>query len=232
MIGLSESEKSTLASINKHDLSNLIYQAVQDGHLGALSDLPLSNCGSYVATELYRFGESLKSLREAKSAKNRKQKLTDAMRAGSDLSCAFESMKSRMETEEEEGKLFQIDDRNLPPHRFSANLQVTIRYQWRHSIMNPWAFGSITFHHEVRPRPGFAPSRPKRKPSAAKQERDLQDELSRTWEDLKTRAACSVRDYFRSGGDGSRIPPSFQAVPDKYTSNLNNLSAKFWCMSP
>jgi len=38
----------------------------------------------------------------------------------------------------------------------------------------------------------------------------------------------SLRDYFKGGGDGSKIPQSFQAKTDSYSRGLNNFSAKFW----
>lgn len=231
-INLTDSEKRALKAIDECKLDELIDQALQEEHSGALHRLPLSSCGPYVATKLHYFGESLREYRESRSARKREDKHSHARRAGSDLSFAVGSMKRRMETEEQDGQLFQIDDRIPWPYRFSKKLQVTVSYRWRGTIEDEWTYGSTTFRHEVRPQPVYALSRPKRKSSAAKQAQDLHDELSRTWEHLKRLALYSVRDYFRDGGDGSKIPESFQAIADPHTQGLNNFSAKFWHEKP
>jgi len=90
------------------------------------------------------------------------------------------------------------------------------------------AFSIIAFHHEVKPRFVYDPSPPKRKPSAAKQEETLQKDLASEWQHLMRLALCSVRDFFREGGDGSNIPEKFQVVPDERSGGLNNYSAIFW----
>ncbi len=41
-------------------------------------------------------------------------------------------------------------------------------------------------------------------------------------------ALYSVRDYFRQGGDGAKIPESFRATVDSYSRGLNNYSTQFW----
>lgn len=41
-------------------------------------------------------------------------------------------------------------------------------------------------------------------------------------------ALYSVRDFFREGGDGSKIPETFKAVADPHTGELNNYSLRFW----
>jgi hypothetical protein len=105
---------------------------------------------------------------------------------------------------------------------------VRVSYRWRRTIDDAWSYGSITFHHNFDPRPDFMVPVPTRKPSKAKQERDLQDQLYQTWEDLMRLGLYSVRDYFREGRDGAAIPDVFQAKPDSRSRGLNNFSTKFW----
>lgn len=71
-----------------------------------------------------------------------------------------------------------------------------------------------------------------RKPSAAKQEQELQNRLYQTWEHLMRGALYSVRDYFRDGGDGAKIPETFQVTVDSYSRDLNNYSTQFWRQQP
>ncbi|NRG19988.1 hypothetical protein HPQ64_20020 [Rhizobiales bacterium] len=228
IINLTESEKSALSSIDESELRILIDQALHKEHSGDFRLLPLSNCGPYVATQLDRFERSFREYRESKSEKKIERTRTYAIQSGKDLLFAFNTMKNRMKTEEQERQTFQVDDNIFPPHRFSQKLQVTVSYRWRDSIEDEWAFGSITFHHEVQPQLAGSFPRPKRKFSAAKQEQILQDELFRTWEHLMSSALCSVRDYFKDGGDGSKIPSLFQVKTDQYTKGLNNYSTDFW----
>ena len=228
MINLAEAEKSALAAVDEHELIDLIDQALQKEHSRDLHRLPLSNCGPFVAKKPHYFGESLRKFRESKSAKKREETRFQARQAGSDLVSALASMKHRMEIEEQEGQFFHIDDHISWPHHFSRKMQVGVSYRWRRTVEDPWIHGNITFHHEAHSRPDFTLPRPKRKPSAAKQEQDLQDELSRTWEHLMRLALFSVKDYFRDRGDGSKIPSSFRAVTNQHAPELNNHSANFW----
>ncbi|WP_246675499.1 hypothetical protein [Mesorhizobium sp. B2-6-4] len=199
-INLTDSEKHALQAIDERELDNLIDQAVKEEHLGVMHRLPLSSCGIYAGTKLHYFEAALREYRESKSAKKREEKHYQATRAGSDLSFAFRSMKQRMETEEREGQLFHVDDNISAPYRFSKNLEVRISYRWRRTVEDAWTPGSITFHHEVYPRPVYTLPRPKRKPSVAKQAQDLQDELHQTWVHFMRIALYTVRDYFREGG--------------------------------
>jgi hypothetical protein len=41
-----------------------------------------------------------------------------------------------------------------------------------------------------------------------------------------------VRDYFRDGGDGAKIPETFQVTVDSYSRDLNNYSTQFWRQQP
>jgi len=78
----------------------------------------------------------------------------------------------------------------------------------------------------------FAPAylfpQPKRKPSAATQATAKEAELFRVWDHLRRLALHSVKEYFQKGGDGSKIPQTFQAKQDAYGGGLNNFSASFW----
>lgn len=174
-----DSEKNALKAIDESEL-RLIDKAIDDEHFGCLSRLPLSTCGTYVATQVAYFRKALEALHEAKSAKNIENKRSYAVRAGSDLRFAVSSMKRRMETEEKEGELFHVDDHVHWPLHFSKTLEVRVSFRWRKTVDEGWAFGNITFHHEVRPRPVYTLTRPKRKPSAWKQEGEQQNELGRT----------------------------------------------------
>ncbi|MDI5924546.1 hypothetical protein QBK93_07610 [Rhizobium leguminosarum] len=209
-INISDSEKSALKAVDRRELNDLIDQAVREEQLGTLSRLPLSSCGTYVATKLTYFGKALKALSEAKSAKNIENKRDSAVRAGRDLSFAFSSMKCRMETEEQEGERFYVDENILWPSHFSKNLVVRVSFRWRRTADDAWTFGSITFRHDVQPRPAYTLPVPKRKPSAWKQAEGQQNELGRTWEHFMHSALYSVRDFFREGGDGAKSRRHFK----------------------
>lgn len=137
-----------------------------------------------------------------------------------------------METEEKEGQLFYVDDQLVHPYSFSERLSVRVGYRWRRIIEDDWLEGSITFFHEVDSRPDYTIPATKRKPSAAKLQRDRQDKLSRTWVHLMELALHSVKEYFRLGGDGNTIPLTFQATTDPYSRGLNNYSVQFWREQP
>ncbi|MBY5786713.1 hypothetical protein HFN62_23675 [Rhizobium leguminosarum] len=228
VINLPESERNALAAIDENVLRSLIDKACDEGRQSDLNRLPLSSCGAYVGSKLYNFEQALKRYREAKSAKNRESKHYSARRAGDDLSFAVMSMKQRMATEETERETVRIDDNIMPPWTFGRKLSVRVYYRWRGPDEIDWQSGSIVFRHEVRPRYVYDPSPPKRKPSAAKQAEQLQEELGSTWEDLTLMALCSVRDFFREGGRGSDIPEEFEVVPDSHDGHLNNYSTIFW----
>ncbi|MES6350847.1 hypothetical protein U6U03_12115, partial [Cutibacterium acnes] len=118
------------------------------------------------------------------------------------------------------------------PYRFSKELSVRVGYRWRRTVEDEWTFASITFTHVHDPRPDYTLPIPKRKPSAAKQEQERQNSLYQTWEHLMRGALYSVRDYFRDGGDGDKIPDTFQATVDSHSRGLNNYSTQFWRKQP
>jgi hypothetical protein len=125
-------------------------------------------------------------------------------------------------------QLFHVDSHSVPSYRFGKHMSVVVSYRWRRSIDDGWNFGSITFVHDIDPSPDYRTLPKKRKSNAAKQEQDLQNQLSQAWEQLMTGALYSVRDYFRDGGDAGKIPETFQAMVDPHSRGLNNSSTHFW----
>ncbi|MFS8147628.1 hypothetical protein [Rhizobium sp. BR 249] len=226
-INLDPSEKMALKSIDPRELRTLIDQAIAVERTGALYGLPLSSCGPYVSSKYRSFQQAVHDYSVAKSAKKRGETHDRAVRAGYDLTHAIHQMQDRMDTEEREGELFYVDDNLHWPTHFSRHLRVSISYRWRQSVDDNWSHGRITFAHEYAPRLNLAEPRPKRKPSAAKQARELEDQLAREWEHLAGLALYSVREFFREGGDGGKIPEDFTAKTDT-RGGLNNFSARFW----
>jgi hypothetical protein len=229
-INIPRDEQKALAAIDTDELRRLIEEAIRMERLGDLRR-PLVNCGPYIANQLHYFDQALTRHREAKTPKKRADTANSLRRAASDLSNAVAAMRQRMETEQKDGQLFFVDDGIAPPPRFSKHLSVRVSYRWRLNADDPWTFGSITFTHDVDPRPDYTAPAPKRKLSNAKQEQDLNNWLYQTWEHLMRGALYSVRDYFKEGGDGAKIPDSFQAVVDSYSRQLNNYSTQFWRQS-
>jgi hypothetical protein len=221
-------QQVALAAIDASEFERFIELVVREERAGDLYRFPLANCGIYVATQLHYFEQALAKHRLAKTGRKRAETEIDLRRAARDLSFAVAAMKRRMEVEQKEAQLFVIDDQIMPPYSFTKHLSVRVAYRWRRTVDDEWRFGSITFVHDVDLRPDYAAPIPKRKPSAAKRERDLQDRLCQTWEHLMRGALYSVRDYFREGGHGDKIPDTFQAVVDSYTRGLNNYSTDFW----
>lgn len=231
-INISRDEMDALIAIDARELDRLIDQAIHEERTGDLHRLPLSRCGSYVSTQLHYFDQALSRHSIAKSTRKREETGNDLQRAGRDLSFAVDAMKRRIETEQAEGQLFWIDDQIMPPYTFGKHMSVRVSYRWRRTIEDEWQWGSITFVHHHDPRPDYSTPAPKRKPSAAKREQVLQNELRQIWEHLMRGALYSVRDYFRESGDGSKIPETFQVTVDSYSRDLNNYSTQFWRQQP
>ncbi len=231
-INISRDEQDAISSIDASELDGLIDKAIRDERSGDLHRLPLARCGIYVSTKLNYFDEALVRHSAAKSTRKRKETGDSLQRAGQELSFAFRAMKRRMETEQAEAELFQIDDQITPPYHFTKNMSVRVSYRWRQTVADEWQRGSITFIHQHDPRPDYTTPATKRKPSAAKREQELQRQLYQTWEQLMRGALYSVRDYFREGGDGTKIPETFQVTVDSYSRDLNNYSTQFWRQQP
>jgi hypothetical protein len=227
-INLSRGETEALKGIDVRDFEQLLEQAIFEVRSGVLHHLPLASCGPYVSSRLRRFDQAIAEQLKAKAAKKRADAAVDVRRAGMALLDAVRDMQDRVRTEEEEGQLFHIDDLIRPPHSFGSRLDVRVNYRWRTAVDDKWTFAGITFHHDVDLRPDYIRPPAKRKPSAAQQRMDEQDELFRIWDQLKSGALYSVRDYLKSGADRTAIPETFQATIDRHGGGLNNYSTQFW----
>lgn len=231
-INIPRDQQTAITAIDARELDRLIDQAIREERSGELHRLPLAACGSHIGTKLHSFDRALAKHREAKAPRKRAETGDALRRAGHDLSFAVGAMKQRLETEQKDAQLFIVDDQIVPPYRFTTQMSVRVSYRWRRTIEDEWQWGSITFVHHHDPRPYYAVPVPTRKPSAAKQEQELQNRLYQTWEHLMRGALYSVRDYFRDGGDGAKIPETFQVTVDSYSRDLNNYSTQFWRQQP
>jgi hypothetical protein len=231
-INIPRDQQTAITAIDARELDRLIDQAIREERSGELHRLPLAACGSHIGTKLHSFDRALAKHREAKAPRKRAETGDALRRAGHDLSFAVGTMKQRLETEQKDAQLFIVDDQIVPPYRFTTQMSVRVSYRWRRTIEDEWQWGSITFVHHHDPRPNYAVPAPTRKPSAAKQEQELQNRLYQTWEHLMRGALYSVRDYFRDGGDGAKIPETFQVTVDSYSRDLNNYSTQFWRQQP
>ncbi|MDO9413559.1 MAG: hypothetical protein Q7T81_13390 [Pseudolabrys sp.] len=227
-ISIPSDEQAALAIIDARELDGLIDQAIRDEQFSGLRALPLAKCGLYVATSLQYFERALAKHREAKAARKREETGDAFRRAGRELSFAVRAMQRRMEAEQQEAQFFVVDDRILHPLHLSRCLSVRVNYKWRPTTNDEWKHGSITFVHEVDLRPDYSTPAPKRKPSAAKREQNLQNRLYQDWGHLMKGALYAVRDYFREGRSGDEIPDSFKAIVDPHSRVLNNFSTRFW----
>lgn len=227
-INIPRDEQEALRAVDIEVLDKLIEQCLREGQPHVLRILRLESCGLYVTSKLREYERTLMACGKAKTEKKRAETLYRARRAGSDLADAVQQMHHRLKTEEQEGQLFYIEDHITQPYSFGERVTVQVSYRWRRTILDRWAYGSITFSHDVDLRPDYTMPPPKRKPSAAKQEQDRQDKLYREWDYLRSLGLHAVREYFRGGGDGEGIPQKFQAKTDSYGRRMNNFSAQFW----
>ncbi|WLH12596.1 hypothetical protein PSH74_28060 [Pseudomonas hefeiensis] len=180
-----------------------------------------------MSTKLHGFQQAITEYSKAKAHAKRERTRQDALYAGNDLIHALQQMKGRLETERKEGELFFIDDQITPPFHLSKRLSVPVSFRWRASPSADWKHGYVTFVYDFSPQPSYT-SLPKRKPSAAQVERDLEDSRYREWEGLKAQALFSMREFFRDGGDGDAVPEVFAVRPSPYGGGLNNFSCNFW----
>lgn len=222
------SEAANLKAIDLRHLERLVDEAVEQSRSGELHSLRLASCGEYVSGRLYRFDKTVIAQNKAKSAKKRAETSPEVLRASIDLVQAVRDMKNRSEDEEQERELLIVDDVVHTPRTFSPRLEVRIGYHWRDAVEGTWIHKSITFKHEIDATPNYTMPGPKRKPGRAKQEDELQEKLSRVWDQLRLSALQSVREYLKSGRDPTAIPEIFQATTDPYTRGLNNYSTQFW----
>lgn len=227
-INLPPDQQRAISAVDVRTLQAAVDKCLRDEQVAPIYALGLTGCGDYVVSELRAFERSITAHSKAKAYAKREQTRADALRAASDLVYAVEQMQGRVETEQQERDLFYVEDQILEPFRFSKRLIVRIPYRWRASLTAEWVHGQTTFTYDYSPRPDYSQFSPKRKPSAAKAESDQQYALFREWEQLKMQALCSVRDFFRDGGDGKDIPGAFTVRPDPYGGGLNNFSCNFW----
>lgn len=228
LINLPLDEARAISAVDDKALDAAIDKCLREERLGPIYELHLSECGSYIASELRTFERAMTAFSNAKAHSKREETRVDAIRAGSDLSDAVMLVKGRLETEREDRSLFYIDDQIISPLRLTNRLKVSVRYGWRASLEAEWTHGQTMFTYDYSPTPDYAQFPPKRKPSAAKAASDLQTELQRQWDNLQMQALCSVRDFFRNGGEGGDIPEVFAVRPDPYGGGLNNFSCRFW----
>lgn len=222
-----QAEVAVLKSIDSRHLSSLVAQCVHDEHGSCLRDLRLRECGPFVSSRLYAFERSLANYAAAKSAKKRDSTNQDVYRAGSGLEHAVEQMKYRVATEEHERNLFFVDDQVMAPYSLHEELRVHVSFHWRDGIEADWQYGSTTFSHTYVAPPDYRQQVLTRKPSAARQARDRQEELHREWEHLRDLGLQAIRDHFRKGSGGAAIPKAVRAKADPHTGRLNNFSAEF-----
>ncbi len=225
---LSQHEMTAIKAIDTREVERRVDQALDEGRPTTLHGLDLSSSGSHIATHLHRYERDLANYAKAKAATKRSETRSRAWSSGHDLVYAVRDMKRQVEEQEKEVQLLQIDDQITPPYRFGDRIEVRVGYRWRATADASWTFGAITFFHVVDMRPDYTQPQPTRKPSAAKLEEQRQETLFRHWDHLRMLALQSVREFLKSGGDGSTIPEEFEAKPGRTDRRLNNFSCDFW----
>jgi len=228
-INLPLDQQREIAAIDVRALEAAVDKCERNEQITPIYALGLSGCGDFIASAYRAFERALAVHSKSKAHAKREQTRADVLRAGSDLAHAVEQMQERVKTEQEQAKLFVVDDQIMAPSRFSSRLTVTICYRWRPSPDAQWAYGRTAFSHDFAPLPDYTQTEvSRRKPSAAKAASDQQEKLYREWEYLKMQALCAVRDFLRDGGDGADIPESFAARASQYGGGLSNFSCRFW----
>lgn len=226
-INIPRSEQEAITAIDSKELYGLVERARRVGHASELRQY-LWNCGSFIVRNLDAFERALQRDQQAKSSRKREETQNDLYRAASDVTWAVDQMQQRVQEELKDRERFTIDDLIWSRQHLTPALNVRVSFSWRATPDDAWNYGSITLTHEVDLRRDYSVPTPKRKPTKAQQDRELQCHLHQTWEHLKRSALYSVRDFFRAGGDGAEIPKTFKAVVDAHTRGLNNHSTKFW----
>lgn len=227
ILNVPQDEADAIKAVDSVALEGMIDRCIDAEHPTAIRSLGLRNCGPYISTRLHAFELSLADHAKAKAAKKRTVTEYDVRKAGRYLAHAVQEMKHRVASEEQERKLFFVEDQIAGPALISQHLSVTVRYRWRVSMDQEWQYGSVKFSHEVKFHRDYSVPVPARKPSAAQQRRDREAELYRQWEYLRDLGLQQVRDHFRRGESGATIPEEVQAKVDPHTHHLNNFSARF-----
>ncbi|MFZ6765027.1 hypothetical protein [Pseudoroseomonas sp. WGS1072] len=226
-INIPRNHQVALKAVNNRELDRFIDQSIRE-EKSCIPHHVLADCGPFVSACLRSFYEAIAEFNRSKSPRKRDEARGRALQAGSELYFAVGTMKQRVEDQEKEGQLFFVDDDIGRPSYFAKHLRVMVSYQWRSTVDEEWKRGCITFVHDVEARPDYTAPVPKRKPSAAKQEPELQYQLSLSWEQLTRLSLYAVREYLKSGRDRNKIPKVFQAKTDPHTRGLNNFSTQFW----
>jgi len=224
---LSQQEMRAIKEIDVREAERCVEQALDRANANILYDLQLLGCGQHITDQLRRYERDLANYAKAKTATKRAETRSRAWSSGHDVIYAIRDMQLRVEEQEKETELIRIDDIIAPPSQFRDRIEVRVHYQWRRTVDDPWAFGTISFVHDVDMRPDYSLPQPKRKLSAAKQEHKRQETLYRHWEQLRGLALYAVREFLKSGGDGIMIPETFKAKPARENRYLNNFSCDF-----
>ena len=225
---LAQHELSAIKAIDVGEVERCVDQALGTASASPLFNLNLSCCGPVISDHLRRYQRDLASYAKAKAPSKRAATQGQSWIAGRDLVFAVRDTQQRIEEHEKETELLRVNDDIAPPYRLSDRIEVRVPYQWRRKVDDSWVWGSITFVHNVDMRPDYTQQLPKRKPSAAKLERERQDSLYRHWEHLRVLAVHAVVKFLRSGGDGTAIPESYSASPAARDRFLSNFSCDFW----
>lgn len=228
IINLPLDQQRAISAVDIKSLEVVVEKCLIEERIGPIHSLCLSRCGDFVASRLQTFEHAIASYSKAKSYSKVEQTRADALRSGEDLVCAIQQMKSRVETEQKQDELFYVNDHIMAPGHFSKRLTVSVYYHWRSLESAKWIHGTTTFIYDSSSLPDYIQSLPKRKPCPATAEINEQDRLCREWDYLKMLALCSLRDFFRDGGDGNKIPRKFTVRPSPHGGGLNNFSCKFW----
>ena len=228
VINLPLNQQRAISDVDVKSLEMAVEKCLREERIGPMHELRLSECGDFVASNLRAFERAITTYSKAKAYPKVEQTRADALRAGGDLVHAIQEMKGRVETEQEQGELFYVDDQIMAPYHFSKRLTVSVRYRWRPVTSTEWLHRSTAFVYDSSPLQNYAQPLPKRKPSAAKAASDEQERLYREWDYLKMQALCSLRDFFLDGGDGNEIPEKFTVRPSPNGGGLSNFSCNFW----
>lgn len=210
-IYIPDDQRTAIAAIDARKLDELLDQAIQEERSENLHSLHLASCGVYIATRFHSFQRALSKHRDAKSSRKLAETGNYLESVRRDLIFAVQSMQHRVEEEKKDEQYFHVQGEFVPLYRFGKRLTARVSYRWRKTVDSEWTHGSITFIHDVDLTPDYSQPRPKRKLSAAKQQQEVQKQLSETWEHLMRGALYSVRDYFKQRGEAGNIPETFQA---------------------
>lgn len=113
-VSIPHSERKPLKAVDTDLLDKLIQQCLAVECPDAMQRLRLNCCGPYVASEFRTFQRAL-TARQRAVPKNREETESNAQRAGDDLAHAISQMQHRLEIEEKEEQLFNIDDQLIQP---------------------------------------------------------------------------------------------------------------------